>query len=145
MSIYQSIHPTFLSSPYFSVAVTHIHNAHMATQMHNNKCQGSSPPCCPQVMHAWHFVKMTAEESHHKLLLTEADGPMVHHLTQHAESLGNFLSSVSPPSTSLWLQQKLQSVGCQPACCIQPCLTMQVHVCYCLVLCCSQGPASTYG
>lgn len=101
----------------------HPHAGHtfVLLHMHRNKCQSSSPSCSPQVMHAWHFVKTTAQESHHKLLLTDADSPMAHHSIHHTEAHCNFLYSVRLPSTPLWLQQRLQSAGCHLACCMQSC------------------------
>lgn len=96
--------PVFLCPSYsvtffsvFSLAPTNIlYKVHMTTHIHRDKCQGGSPPCCPQVMHAWHFVKMTAEESHHKLLLTEAASPVAPH-----ESHCNFSYPSSLPGTRL--------------------------------------------
>lgn len=100
--------------PAFSVALTHIlcthaHIVHafVPLHMHRNKCQASSPWCGPQVMHAQHFVKTTAQESHHKLLLTDADSPMAHHSIHYTESHCNFLSSARLPSTLPWCSKVL--------------------------------------
>lgn len=101
MSIFLSLLLSSLSACLFpSHTLTNMpHIAH--THTHKNKCQSSSTSCCPQVMCAWYFVKMTAEESHHKLLLTAAASPTAHHSIHYAQSHCNFLYPVSLPSTPL--------------------------------------------
>lgn len=59
---------------FFPFAPTHILcTAHRTTHTHKHKCQAGSPLSCPQVMCSWHFIKLSAEKSHHKLFLTDAE------------------------------------------------------------------------